>query len=572
MAPSARTIVVVGGVAAGASAAAKARREDEQARIVVFEQGEHVSFANCGLPYFVGGEIADRGSLLLHTPGSLRDRFNLDVRVNTEVTEIIPARRLVRAKDLKTGEVDEVGYDSLVIATGSRPVVPTFAGAKSRNVQVLRTVPEAEQLRRRLRSGHAKRAVVIGAGFIGLEVVENLRRQGVEVALADQADQVLPPLDPEMTVPIEDALRSLGVEVALGRGLRGFIQRGGKAVAAELEDGTRVEGDIFLLSIGAVPDVDLAARSGIALGPTGAIAVNDRMETSIPGIYAAGDAVETVNRVTGRPAWMPLAGPAQKQGRVAGANAAGRSMTFKGAYGTAIVRVGGVVAAKTGLGEGECRAAGIDCRVAYNYHGDHAGYYPGSQGMFIKLLAERRAGRLVGAQIVGGRGVDKRIDVLATAIAGRMGVTDLEDLDLAYAPPFGAARDPVIMAGMTQANLQRGEIDGCTPAELAGWLGGADLQLVDVRDPAEWAGGIIEGAVTIPLPELRRRLNELDPARPTVIYCLSGQRSYFATRILKNSGFSKLQNLTGGFLGWTFYVRSRERSAGQVPRPAGAVS
>lgn len=552
-----KTIVVIGGVAAGASAAAKARREDEQAEICVFEKGEYVSFANCGLPYYVGDEIKNKKALLLHTPESLKARFNLDVYVNQEVVEIKPEEHMIVTRDRLTGAMGEKKYDKLIIATGAKPIVPPIEGIQSANVQLLRTVPEAEQLKLMVQSGQVKKAVVIGGGFIGLEAVENLHRQGVQVILVEKADQVMTPFDKEMVTYIEDELRSMGVRLILGNGVQKFITSGDKAVAVALENGEQVEADVFLLSIGVRPDVALAQNAGIKLGKTGAIEVNEYMETSVEDIYAAGDVVEIKHLANEQRVWIPLAGPANKQGRVAGANAAGRRMTFKGALGTSIVRVGKVVAGKTGLSEKECQRNQINYRVTYNYHGDHAGYYPGAENMMIKLISEKESGRILGVQIVGGHGVDKRVDVVATAIYGGMTVEDLENLDLAYAPPFGAAKDPIIMAGMNHSNSYRGEIETITPRELTEKLQVQPVQLIDVRNPNEWKAGIIEGALTIPLDELREKLDQLDPDKETVVYCRSGQRSYFGSCILRNNGFKNIKNLTGGYLSWEIYQKSQ---------------
>lgn len=547
---SQRTIIVIGGVAAGAGAATKARREDEHARILLFERGPHISFANCGLPYFVGGEIAERDALLVQTPQSLASRFNLEVHVDHEVKQLLPEQREVVVVDRATGVERRERWDALVLATGSRPIVPPLPGMKSLNVSLLRTVPEAEQLRQQVDSGQVRRAVVVGGGFIGLEAAENLRHRGVAVTLVEKADQVMTPLDREMTTPLLEELGRLGVRVVLGQGVQGFVTEGERATAARLESGELLEADLFLLSIGVRPEVELARQAGIALGPTGGIAVDEYMATNLPGVYAAGDAVEILHRVSGKRTWIPLAGPANKQGRVAGANAAGRRMTFRGAWGTSIVRVGKVVAAKTGLSEKECAQHGLACRVTYNHHGDHAGYYPGAQNLSLKLLSERDSGRLLGAQIIGGQGVDKRIDVLATAIYGSMTVEDLENLDLAYAPPFNSAKDPVVMAGMNHANAWRGQARSWTPAEAAGPLGSGRLQVVDVREPRELAEGTLPGAVNIPLPQLRARLAELDPSKETLVYCRSGQRSYFASRILSQRGFERVVSLGGGWLAW----------------------
>ena len=552
-----KSIIVIGGVAAGASAAAKARREDEQAEVSVFEKGEYISFANCGLPYYVGDEIKNQKALLLHTPESLKARFNLDVYVNQEVVEIQPEKHIVLTRDRLTGATGEKRYDKLIIATGARPIVPPIEGIQSSNVQLLRTVPEAEQLKKMVESGQVKKAVVIGGGFIGLEAVENLHRQGVEVTLIEKADQVMTPFDKEMVTYIDDELRGMGVRMVMENGVQKFITSGDQAVAVELENGEKVEADVFLLSIGVRPDVTLAQNAGVKLGASGAIEVNEYMETNVEDVYAAGDAVEMKHLASNQTVWIPLAGPANKQGRIAGANAAGRRMSFKGAYGTSIVRVGKVVAGKTGLAEKECQRNNIDYRVTYNFHGDHAGYYPGAENMMIKLISEKDSGRILGVQIVGGNGVDKRVDVVATAIYGGMTVEDLESLDLAYAPPFGAAKDPIIMTGMNHSNSFRGEMDTITPAELAAKLGDSNLQLVDVRNPNEWKAGTIEGAITIPLDDLRQNLDQLDPNKETVVYCRSGQRSYFGSCILRNNGFKNLRNLTGGSLSWGIYQKSQ---------------
>ena len=550
-----RRIVVVGGVAAGAGAAAKARREDENAEILVFEKGPHVSFANCGLPYFVGGEIEARESLLVQTPEALRARFRLDVRVLHEVTRIDTQRREVEVVDLRTGRSFVQPYDALVLAMGARGVVPELPGVHAPNVRLLRTVEDAVALRAMVEKG-ARRAVVVGAGFIGLEAAENLRRQGLEVTLVEKMGQVLPPLDSELTTELLEALVELGVRTHLGTGVQRFVTEGETAVAAELDDGTRIDADLFVLSIGVRPNVELATRAGIALGPSRAIAVDERMETNVPGVFAAGDVAELRQLASGREAWMALAGPANKAGRVAGANAAGRDMRFRGALGTAIVRVGRKVAGKTGLGQKDCARLGIACRVTYTTSAHHASYYPGARNLTIALVTKRESGRLLGAQVVGEEGVDKRLDVFATALHAGMHVADLEELDLAYAPPFGAAKDPVIMAAMTHANAWRGEVPTLTPREAAPLS--AQSQVVDVRSAAEHARGAVANAILLPLPELRDRVGELDPAQRTIVYCQGGQRSAFAVRALRQLGFRDVWSVTGG---WRMIERCRAADA-----------
>lgn len=541
-----RKILVIGGVAGGASAAARARRTDEQAEIVLFEKGPYISFANCGLPYYVGGEIGDRSALLLQTPETFRARFAVDVRVFHEVVAIDRDQKRVRVRNLQTGEEYAEGYTSLILAPGSTPIRPPLPGIDLPNVYMVRTVPDSDAIRQVLDQQQASRAVVVGAGFIGLEMVENLVRLGLAVTLVEKADQVLPPLDPEMAAFVSGALEAMGVEVITGDGIAAF-EGEGRAHAVRLESGRVLEGDLFILGLGVRPDTRLARAAGLAIGPSGGIQVDERMETSDPAIFAAGDAVETVHLVTGKPGLIPLAGPANKQGRVAGANAAGDDLTFPGAIGTAIVRVGSSVAAATGLSEKAARREGLDVYVSYTLSGDHADYYPGVEEMLIKLVVEQGSGRLLGAQVVGGNGVDKRADVFATAILGRVRVDDLANLDLAYAPPFGSAKDPAIVAGMVAQNIRRGTLRVMQPGDLLAKLeAGADLQVVDVRPPYEFEMGAVPGAVNIPVDELRSRLEELDPTRETVVYDRTGSTAYVAARQLMQHGFS-VASLTGGF-------------------------
>ncbi|MFZ5817161.1 MAG: FAD-dependent oxidoreductase [Bacillota bacterium] len=545
---STRKILIVGGVAGGASAAARARRTDEHAEIILFEKGPYISFANCGLPYYVGREIGDRSALLLQTPETFNARFNVDVRVLHEVIAIDREARSLRVRNLQTGEVYAESYTQLVLAPGSIPIRPPLPGIDLPNIFMVRTVPDSDAIRSFMEERQAARAVVVGAGFIGLEMVENLQSLGLAVTLVEKADQVLPPLDPEMAAFVQSTLEQMGVEVITSDGIAGF-EGEGWATGVRLESGRLVEGDLFILGLGVRPDTRLAKAAGLAIGPTGGIAVNERMQTSDPSIYAAGDAVETVHLVTGQPALIPLAGPANKQGRVAGANAAGDSLTFPGAIGTAIVRVGSLVAATTGLSEKAARRAGLPVYVSYTMSGDHADYYPGVQEMLIKLVVEESTGRLLGAQVVGGNGVDKRTDVFATAILGRMRVDDLTNLDLAYAPPFGSAKDPAIVAGMVAQNLRRGQLQAITPGALLDRLeAGAELQIVDVRNSYEYEVGAIPGAVNIPVDELRKRLHELDPSRETVVYDRSGSTAYVAARQLVQQGFGSVSSLTGGYL------------------------
>lgn len=553
-----RKIVIIGGVAGGASAAARARRTDEHAEIIMLEKGPYISFANCGLPYFVGREIGDRSALLLQTPESFRERFGVDVRVHHEAVAIDRERRVVRVRDLGSGAEYEESYTSVVLAPGAAPIRPPLPGIDLPNVFTVRTVPDADAIRAETERCQVARAVVVGAGFIGLEMVENLQRLGMSVTLVEKADQVLPPLDPEMAAMVAGALQQMGVEVITGDGIAAF-EGEGRATAVRLESGRAVEGEIFILGLGVRPDTRLARAAGLEIGATGAIKVDTHMRTSDPSIYAAGDAVEMIHLATGKPTWIPLAGPANKQGRVAGANAAGDDLTFPGALGTAIVRVGGLVAATTGLSEKAVRREGLDPVVSYTVSGDHADYYPGVQEILIKLVAERGTGRLLGAQLLGSGGVDKRADVFATAIAARMTAEDLTNLDLAYAPPFGAAKDPAIVAGMVLQNIGREQLRVVTPAELQARLkAGLPLQILDVRQPYEYDLGALPGAVNIPVDEVRHRLAELDPTAETIVYDGNGSKAYLAVRVLVQRGFGSVASLTGGYTVWPVVAATAE--------------
>lgn len=553
-----RRIVIIGGVAGGATAAARARRIDEHAEILVLEKGRHISYANCGLPYYVGGEIGDRSALLLQTPESFKAQFDVNVAVEQEVVAIHRTARTVRIRDVRTGEERDEPYTALILAPGAQPIRPALPGIDLSNIYTVRSIPDVDAIRGFAAEHPVRRVVVGGAGFIGLEMVENLVRRGLEVTLVEKADQVLPPLDPEMAAFAQLALEQAGVQVVLGDGIAAFMERDGMAAAVRLESGRQVEGDLFILGLGVRPDTHLAREAGLAIGPSGGIRVDAYMRTSDPNIYAAGDAVEVKDLVTGEPRLIPLAGPANKAGRVAGANAAGERMTFPGALGTAVVRVGETVAAVTGLSEKAARRVGIEPAVSYTMSGHHADYYPGAEQMVIKLVWEKETGRLLGAQTVGGAGVDKRTDVFATAIMGRMGVEDLTNLDLAYAPPFGSAKDPVIVAGMHAQNIRRGQLQVMTARELAEAIQtGRSLQVVDVREPYEYAVEALPGAVNLPLGELRTRIGELDPTRETVVYDGNGQKGYWAARILAQRGF-RVSSLTGGMVLWSAYQASRQ--------------
>lgn len=544
-------IAVVGGVAAGASAAAKARRTDEFAEITIFERGPYVSFANCGLPYYLGGAIKDRDELFLVSPERFKSRFNIDVKVNHEVLSIERNERTIRVRDKRTGRESRVSYDRLILAPGSVPLRPGIEGVDGERVFTLWTVPDVDRLKGFIEEVKPQKAVVVGGGFVGLEATEALLDLGLHVHLVEAAPQILTQMDPEMTAPALHHLRRFGVDISLGSGVRAFSEGDG-GVNVILADGRTIKVDFVILAVGSKPELDLPRGAGLAIGEAGGVVVDERMATNDPNIYAAGDIVESLHLITGRKVRIPLAGPANKQGRVAGANAAGGEMTFKGVLGTFIVKVCDLTLARTGLNEREAREAGFRYRVSYTHSPHHAGYYPGAEMMVIKLLFEEGSGRLLGAQVTGPEGVDKRIDVLATALYGGMSVEDLEDLDLAYAPPYSSPKDPVIMAGFVGANIFRGEVNAITAAQLGRLLdAGEELQLVDVRTEGEFRKGRIPGAKLLPLDSLRDRINELDPAKPTVVYCGVAYRSYLAYKILKAYGFKDVRNLSGGYLSWT---------------------
>ena len=542
-------IIIVGGVAGGASAAAKARRTNEAAEIVMFEKGPYVSFANCGLPYYVGETIQDRDDLLLQTPERFWKRFRVRVHVLHEVLQIDRREKSVQVKNLVTQEITSQPYEKLILSPGAGAIMPDLPGIHSKNIFTVKTVPDSDAIKTFLTQHSSHRAVVIGGGFIGLETAEALKNRGMRVTVVEKAPQILPPFDPDMARFVAYHLQDKDVEIIVGDGIKCFHQHGELAQEAELESGKRLPMDMAILSIGVRPELKLAREAGLKIGSSGGIAVNERQQTSDPDIYAAGDAVETIHLVTGKRARISLAGPANKQGRVAGANAAGGELQFHGALGTAIVESMGITAAKTGLSEHEAQSHGLNYFVSLTHPLDHAEYYPGAEALHIKLVVEQQTGRLLGAQIVGEHGVDKRIDVLATALHAKLSVQDLEQLDLAYAPQFNSAKGPVIMAGFVAANTLRGEVKTITAEELQiKQAANGSLQLLDVRSPEEYQEAHLPQARLVPVDELREHLLELDPTKETVVYCRVGLRGYLAARILLQHGFTNVFNLTGGYL------------------------
>ncbi|MDT2801886.1 FAD-dependent oxidoreductase [Vagococcus lutrae] len=534
-------VIIVGGVAGGMSAATRLRRLNEQAEIIVVEKGPHVSFANCGLPYHVSGEIADRESLLLHTPDSLKARFNLDVRVSSEVTEINPDDKKVAIK--KGEETYWETYDSLILSPGARPFIPPIEGlAEAKNVFSLRNVPDLDKIMTYVKETQPKKALVIGAGFIGLEMVENLAETGMEVTLVEKAPHVLPPLDEEMAAFVQKELVENDIRVILGQSAVGF-ENEGKTV--RLEDGSLLETDLVIMSVGVLPENGLAESAGIELGMRGGILVDEHYQTNVSDIYAVGDAIIVKQQITGEDAMISLASPANRQGRQVADIISGVKRKNKGSIGTAIVRVFNMSAASTGLSERQAKMAGLNYAVAHTRGADHASYYPGSTPVTLKLVFNPETGQIYGAQGVGIKGVDKRIDVLATAIKGGLTVEDLPELELTYAPPFGVAKDPVNMIGYVALNV----IEGLTT--LVQWHEVEEklaqgAKILDVRVPDEFTAGEFKEVVHIPLPQLRERLSELDKDTHYMIACASGQRSYMAERVLVQEGYD-VSNMSGSF-------------------------
>jgi len=556
-----RKVVVVGGVALGAGVAAKVRRMDEDAEVIIIERGPYVSFANCGLPYYLGDVITHREALLLHTPQSLRARFNIDVRIEEEAISLDRARKVVFIRRLVDGVTYEQPYDDLVLAMGAKPIVPPVPGITLDGIFRVRSVPDVDEMKAWIAQNKVRHAVVIGAGFIGLETVENLVHLGIKVTLIEKARQVLPPFDTEMTALALRELRCLEVDVILGDGITGF-EGLENAEFVLLESGMRVKGDMFVLGLGVQPDNAISLAAGLETGIRGSLKVNEYLQTSDPHIYSGGDLAEIIHRVDGKTKWIPLAAAANKQARIIGTNIVGGKEKFRGAQGTSIVRVGDVTLAMTGLTEREATSEKLDFFVSYNTSGHHASYYPGATDLTIKLVVERPSGRILGGQVAGDTGVDKRIDVIAMAISAGMNVRDLEAADLAYAPPFSSAKDPVIMAAMAAENILDRRITAVYQLEDV-----PQARILDVRNAVEVKDGMLLGAVNIPLDELRQRAAELDMDESWIVYCRSGQRSYFASTMLNGLGFKHVYNLSGGFL--VQQMRLETMQVGTSPRMAG---
>ena len=538
-------VVIVGGVAGGATAAARIRRLDEQAEIVVFERSGFISYANCGLPYYIGGVIEDPEELTLQTPESFFSRFRVAMRVRHEVTAIHPDRKTVSVTNLETGEEFEESYDKLLLSPGAKPTQPRLPGVGLDKLFTLRTVEDTFRIKAYISENHPKSAVLAGGGFISLELAENLRELGMEVTIVQRPKQLMNPFDPDMAAFIHSEMRRHGVKLALGHTVEGFEEKDG-GVDVLLKDEAPLHADMVVLAIGVSPDSQLAQDAGLELGVKGSIVVNDRMETSVPDIYAVGDAVQVKHFVTGQDVLLSLAGPANKQGRIAADNICGGDSHYMGSQGSSVIKVFDMTAATTGVNETNAKKAGLDVDTVILSPMSHAGYYPGGKVMTMKVVFEKETYRLLGAQIVGYEGVDKRIDVLATAIRAGLKATELKDLDLAYAPPYSSAKDPVNMAGFMIENIAKGVLKQWHLADVDTLPRDGSVTLLDTRTVGEYDGGHIDGFLNIPVDELRERLGKLDKSKPVYVICQSGLRSYIACRILAGNGF-ECYNFSGGF-------------------------
>ena len=537
----AKKILIVGGVAGGASAAARLRRLDETAQIIMFERGEHISFANCGLPYYIGGVIKKRDELLLQTPESFNQRFNVDVRVKSEVIRIDRRKKEVEVLEHPAGNKYVEKYDVLILSPGAAPAQPPIPGIESSRIFVLRNVADTDRITECIDTQNPKKAVVVGAGYIGLEMVENLSHRGLSVELVELLDQVMPILDKDMAWFLHQHLREQGVTLRLGDGVSSFRETNSN-LTITLNSGAELECDFAALAIGVRPETKLAQEAGLEIGDQSGIKVNANLQTSDPDIYAVGDAIEVQDYVLGDAVLVPLAGPANKQGRMAADNICGKNRTYNGTQGTAILKVFDLTAAMTGANEKALKKKGIEYEKLYLHPAHHAGYYPGAKLMHIKLLFARPSGRILGAQIVGAEGVDKRIDVIAVAIRAGMTVFDLQELELAYAPPYGSGKDPMNVAGYAAANILDGTVKITHFSELK-----KDDFVLDVRTPAEFARGSLPNAKNIHVNTLRNNLDGLPRDKTIHVYCTVGFRSYVACRVLDQNGFDA-RNLSGGYL------------------------
>ena len=556
-------VIIIGGVAGGASAAARIRRLDETAQIIVLERSNYVSYANCGLPYFIGGVIREQAELTLQTPQSFWERFHIDVRVRNEAVDIDVKRKTVAIRRLDTGEIYHEQYDKLLLSPGAKPVVPHLPGVTSDRIFSLRTVEDTLRIRKFIEEYKPATAVLVGGGFIGLEMAENLTAMGISVTVIQRSNQLFAPMDADMASFIHAQMRSHGVKLELEKTVTGFSSKGGKPVTM-IKDSEPISSDMVLLGVGVEPDTVLAEKAGLALGIRGAVAVNEYMETSVPDIYAVGDAVEVSHFVTGKKSLISLAGPANKQGRIAADNICGGNSMFKGAQGSSVIKIFEMTGAVTGINEKTSEAAGIVYDKVVLSPVSHAAYYPGGQTMYMKVLYEKETLRLLGAQIAGYEGVDKRIDVIAAAI--RMGMTadKLAELELAYAPPYSSAKDPVNMAGFMIENLETEKVAQFHWNEVEKLKCDGSMTLIDVRTAEEFDSGHIKGFFNIPVDELREHIEEFDIKKPVYVVCQSGLRSYIACCILSQHGF-ECYNLSGGYGFYSAVMHEKQMAKSAYP-------
>lgn len=560
--------VIVGGVAGGASAAARLRRLDEKAEIVLFERGEFISFANCGLPYYIGGAITEESKLTLQTPASFRARFNIDVRIKNEVTAVNPAQKTVTVLNHVTGETYEESYDKLILSPGAEPIRPPFARTDDPRIFTLRNIPDTMKIKNYMRDHEVKRAAVIGGGYIGMEMAENLAEAGADVTVVEMADHVIAPLDGDMAAEVHVYARKKGIHLKLRNGVKD-LKAETDALTVVLEQG-EVSADMVVLSIGVKPEGSLAKDAGLFVNQRGCIAVNEHMQTSDPDIYAVGDAVEVVNFVTGQKAFTPLAGPANKQGRIAADHICGLDSAYQGTQGSAILKFFDMTVATTGVNEKTAKEAGLDYDKTYTYSASHAGYYPGGTSMSVKTIFEKKTGKILGCQIVGYDGVDKRCDMMAAAV--RLGLTakQLTELELCYAPPFSSAKDPVNFVGYVIENILTGKVKQYFWEDLDQLMGREDVFLLDVRTKAEYEADHIDGFVHIPLDSLREKLSEIPKEKKLYVHCRSGLRSYIACRILTGSGYD-CYNISGGYRMYEIMMKDKEETAACCENPCRSV-
>lgn len=537
-----KKVLIVGGVAGGASAAARLRRLDENAEIIMFERDEYISFANCGLPYYIGENIKERSKLLVQTPAAMKARFNIDVRNNSEVIKVDTAHKTVTVKSKAKGIYEE-SYDNLILSPGAKAIRPNIPGIESEKIFTLRNIPDTDKIKAYVDQKGINHAVVIGGGFVGVEMAENLRDRGLTVVLSEAAPHILAPFDSDMVVIPEKELMDNGIQLILGDGVKAF-EEVGIQVEVTLNSDTKLRTDLVILAVGVAPDTAFLKDSGVELGIKGHIIVNEKLETNCKDVYAVGDAIEVVDYVTKQKTAIPLAGPANKQGRIAADNVAGLNSVFKGSQGTSIIKVFGLTAASTGVNERTLQRANIKYKVIYIHPVSHASYYPGAVPMSLKLIFNEE-GKILGAQGIGYDGVDKRIDVIATVIRLNGTVEDLAELELSYAPPFSSAKDPVNMAGFVAQNVLAGRTHVATWSEVE-QMKPEEYTLLDVRSEEEYKNGHVDGAINIPVDSLRDRQGELDKNKKIIEYCQVGLRGYVADRILSQYGF-QVQNVTGGY-------------------------